>query len=454
MDDPLVKDTFRNCKSIRVTNLIVKRTKLSAKIIGLLIFLSLATLIGTLLHSIEPFAERRSCPFLEKTRPQNRTMSSKNTSYCWALIGSNNPAWLSKESAAGIQIKTFSLSWKKVYPAKGVLDSSYLERKRGELNQLYASGFEVILLLGYHDVPGWVHEEYADSYYINQYGDRYEDTENAGDANLVYNPVLRGLVADYIQTIFSYFGTNFVAVRIGGGRYGELTYPPAAYANKTNCYWGFDQNARAKSPVPDWRPGDPSPAGEAAKFLDTYLNTLVDYQNWQIATVRKSYAGWIMVLYPSWGIRPGDEDAAIRGNLSGSTSAEINGEVQRGFDFARQVMAINDPSVIITTTWLDADASADNGSDLRYWSPVKYLAYLANRHPLSLPLFGENTGKGTRAEMDLSAAQMERYDLVGMAWYNEIELFSGQYANLGDYGQVILKYSSLFRSYLLLPQSK
>jgi hypothetical protein len=422
-----------------VTNLIVKPKKLSAKLLGLLTFLSIAALIGALPHSIEPLVERESCAFLEKTRPQNLTMSSNNTSYCWTLIGSNNPAWLSKESAAGIQIKTFGLSWKKVYPAKGVLDSSYLERKRGELNQLYESGFEVILLLGYHDVPGWVHEEYADSYYINQYGDRYEDTDNAGDANLVYNPVLRSLVSDYIQTIFSYFGTNFVAVRIGGGRYGELTYPPVEYANKTNCYWAFDQNARAKSPVPDWRPGDPSLAGEATKFLDTYLNTLVDYQNWQIATVRKSYAGWIMVLYPSWGIRPGDEDAAIHGNLIGNTSAEKNGEIQRGYDFARQVMAIDDPNVIITTTWLDADASADKGSDLRYWSPVKYLAYLANRHPLSLPLFGENTGKGTRAEMDLSAAQMERYDLIGMAWYNEMELFSGQYANLEDYRQVISK---------------
>ena len=421
---------------------------------SLLTFLSVAALIAFLINSIVPSTGRQPCPLLEKKGLRNRVMSSNKTPYCWALIGSNNPALLSKESAAGIQIKTFSLSWKKVYPAKGILDSSYVERKRSELNQLYQSGFEVILLLGYHDVPGWVHEEYADSYYINQYGDRYEDTDNAGDANLVYNPVLQKLTEDYIQTIFSYFGTNFVAVRIGGGRYGELTYPPAEYANKTNCYWAFDQNAIAKSPVPDWRPGDPSPAGEATKFLDTYLDTLVDYQNWQIATVRKSYAGWIMVLYPSWGIRPGDEDAAIQGNLSGNTSAEKNGEIQRGYDFARQVMAIDDPNVIITTTWLDADASADNSPDLRYWSPVKYLAYLADRHPLSLPLFGENTGKGTRAEMELSSAQMERYDLLGMAWYNEIELFSGQYANLEDYRRVILKHSNFFRSYWLLLQSK
>ena len=419
-----------------------------------LTFLCVTALIAFLFHSTVPSSGQQACPLLEKTGLRDPKMSSDNTSYCWALIVSNNPALLAEESAAGIQIKTFSLSWKKVYPTRGVIDVSYLERKRSELDQIYQSGFEVILLLGYHDIPGWVHEEYADSYYINQYGDRYEDTNDAGDANLVYNPTLRQLTEGYIQTIFSYFGTNFLAVRIGGGRYGELTYPPAEYANKTNCYWAFDQNALAKSPLPNWRPGDPSPAGEAKKFLDTYLDTLVDFQNWQIATVRKSYSGWIMILYPSWGIRPGDEEAALQENLSGNTSAEKNGEIQRGYDFARQILAIEDPNVIVTTTWLDADASADDGPDLRYWSPVKYLAYLANRHPLSLPLFGENTGKGSRTAMELSAAQMERYNLVGMAWYNEIELFSGQYANLEDYRQVILKYSDFYWRYWAPLQSK
>jgi hypothetical protein len=299
-----------------------------------------------------------------------------------------------------------------------------------------------------------VHTEYPDSYYVNQYGDVYTDSEDAGDANLIFNPVLRNLVSEYMEDVFAYFGPNFAAVRIGGGRYGELTYPPQAYAKHTNSYWAYDPNALAKIQSPHWRPGDPAPNGEAAKFLNAYLDALVDFQNWQIHTIRKSFPGPIMVLYPSWGLRPGDIDAAISANLNGSTSAEINGEVQRGYDFARQIKAIDDPNVIVTTTWLDADASADDGPDPRYWSPVKYLAALANQHPLSLSLFGENTGQGSRAGLEFSAAQMQRYGLIGMAWYNEAELFSGQYASLEDYRQVISKYSGSFRQFLPILQSK
>jgi len=372
--------------------------------------------------------------------------------YCWGLIG-NNPSYLNDEYAAGVRIKTFSLSWKKISPSKGVTDTFYLERKKTELNQLYQANFGVILLLGYYDVPSWIHEEYPDSYYMNQYGDRYIDNADAGDANLVFNPVLRDLVAEYIRYVFSYFGTEFIAVRVGGGRFGELTYPPANYANKSNCYWAFDRNALSKSTTLNWHPGDPSPSGEAKQFLDVYLNALVDFQNWQINTVRKSYSGPLMMLYPSWGMRPGDYEKAVKANLNGSTSAELNGEVQRGYDFARQISAITDPDVIVTTTWLDADASSDNLPDARYWSPVKYLAYLANLHSQPLPLFGENTGQGSRTDMDQSATQMKTYGLLGMAWYNEAELFSGQYANLEDYQRIIAKYNNGFTIYLPFLQS-
>jgi hypothetical protein len=101
--------------------------------------------------------------------------------------------------------------------------------------------------------------------------------------------------------------------------------------------------------VPGWTPGNPSPNGEAAKFLDWYLDSLVDYQNWQISSLRATgYNGKIMMLYPSWGIRPGQIEEAVATNLNGTTSVEKNGEIQRGYDFARQVRAIEDPKVVLT----------------------------------------------------------------------------------------------------------
>jgi hypothetical protein len=362
-------------------------------------------------------------------------------SYIFGVIGNDN-THLYEERQAGVEAKLFYLSWREFYPQEGVKDTAYIAAKKEELRQLREAGFKVILELGYQDAPPWVHQNYANSYYVDQYGEPYTATAlfDNGDTNLVFNYELRGLVATYLYDAISEFGTDFYAVRLGGGRYGELTYPPTDWNGKTNRYWAYDQNAQASSPVPGWTPGSPSPNGEAAKFLDWYLDSLVDYQNWQISALRATgYNGKIMMLYPSWGIRPGQIEEAVATNLDGTTSAELNGEIQRGYDFARQVRAIEDPKVVLTTTWLEAnfDTVADNPINPRHWSPVHYLASLAETHPLHLDLYGENGGEDDREAMELSASRMRRYGLLGMCWYNESELFSGQYASLSDYERTI-----------------
>lgn len=371
------------------------------------------------------------------------TTTTTSPTRLYAVIG-NDSVRDADERAAGVTAKVVSLSWRKYFPSEGTVDAGYVSRKRDEFARARTAGFKLILSLGYHDTPAWMHANYANSYYVNQYGERYTGTDplDNGDANFVFNTQLRGLVAAYLRRVFSDLGTDFYAVRLGGGRYGELTYPPASYGGRTNLYWSYDVGASSTRPTGAWRPGEPSPNSEAKRFLDWHLQALVGYQNWQVATLRQSYGGKIMMLYPSWGIRPTQADAAVSGNLSGATSAERNGEVQRGYDFARQVAAINDPQVLVTTTWLDAnvDIAADGRADQRYWSPVKYLASLAQSHPLRLGLYGENTGQGDRAAMDLTAAQMVRFGLTGMAWYRESELFSGVYATLDDLRATIARY--------------
>jgi hypothetical protein len=364
--------------------------------------------------------------------------------YLWSVIG-NTGEHLAAERTIGIQAKVFRFSWRNFAPTETTISQSYVTRKLTELADLRQAGFKVILDLGFHDTPAWIHQNYPDSRYVNQYGDAYSANGeiDSGDANLVFNPALRQAAATYIQAVFATLGTDFVAVRLGGGRWGELTYPPATYASHSNVYWGFDAGAQSQSLVPGWVPGQAAPQGQDRIFLAWYHDALVDFQNWQITTVRQSYAGALMMLYPSWGIRPGQIDLALATHLNGSTSAEINGEIQRGFDFARQIAAITDPNVIVTTTWLDADMSADSRNDPRYWSPVKYLASLANAHPLGLRLYGENTGQGSAATMEMTAGQMHRYSLLGMAWYREEEFFTGTYATLTDYQTVIATFSPL-----------
>ena len=357
--------------------------------------------------------------------------------YCWGIIGSDSNK-NGSEYGIGVRYKLFSLHWREFAPSEGNIDASYVSRKQTELAQLRQAGLRPILSLGVHDAPGWIHTNYANSYYVDQYGDVYTDGLDCGDANLLFNPTLRARAATYIQNVFATFGTDFAAVRLGAGRYGELTYPPASFGGKSNLYWNYDANALARSPTGAWHPGDASPSGQAKTFLRWHLDALTEFQNWQITLLRqKNYQGPLMILYPSWGIRPGDFDKAVATNLNGSSSAESNGEIQRGFDYQSQIAAITDPKVIVTGTWMDASASNDAGTDQRYWSPIHYLAYLAHSHPLNLSVFGENTGQGKRSAMDLSALQMKRYNLIGMMWYNETQLFSGTYATLTDYQQVI-----------------
>ena len=353
----------------------------------------------------------------------------------WGLIG-NDGAHLGAERSAGLNTKLFELAWNGYQRSQGTFSASYIALKQSELANLRAAGFRIILSVGIHHTPDWVHAEYPDSWYVDQFGARYDDPrEGAGNANLIWNDTLRGLAAAYMARVFADFGSDFYAVRLGGGRFGELGYPVATWNGRANTYWAYDQAAAASNPVPGWKPGDPSPNGEASRFATWYMDQLVDYQAWQVATVRRSFAGRIMMLYPGWGIRPTQLNTAIAGNLNGSSSAEINGEVPRGYDYARQVGALTDPGVVITSTWLDAPSGSDGGTDQRYWSPIHYLSFLADR--AGREKFGENTGQGSLARMTLSAQQTTRYGLLGMLWYREDELLSGGYATLTDYQATI-----------------
>jgi len=342
---------------------------------------------------------------------------------------------LAAERGAGVTTKVVRISWKDMVPSEGTTNAAYIGTMRARFDALRAAGFGITLELGIQDTPGWLHAAYAAASYVDQYGDVYSGggQPDSGDANAVFNLTVRRLIADYVRDVFAAFGTDFAAVRLGGGHWGELTYPTNTYNGHSNCYWAFDPSALAQSPVPSWHPGDPSPYGESTRFIAWYLDALTGYQTWQISMLRASYSGPIIMLYPSFGVRPGQLDGAVRGNLDGATSVEINGELQRGYDMARQVAAIADPNTVIATTWLDCPFGDDDSANPDDWRPVHYLASLAATHAPALRVFGENTGQGQRAQMDFAAAQMVRYGLVGMAWYDEGEVFSGQYATLADY---------------------
>lgn len=359
-----------------------------------------------------------------------------------------SPARLATTTAAGVDLATFDVAWDRFEPVEGQVASAYVTQLRDTLSKYRAARVRVVLNTGVHHPPAWLFD-YPHSRYVSQHGDVYASLESGKKiGNMVFNQQLRDKQAAYLSRVFAALGTDFYGVRLGGGWYGELNYPEPTYNGRTNAYWGFDALARgaaagrpatvAANPVPDWKPGTPTPDHDSARrFAAWYLSSLRDYHDWQITTVRRSYAGKLLMMYPSWGIRPGQLEAAVQSDLNGTTSAERNGEVQRGFDVGRFIGGITDPGVVVYTTWLNADASADGGTDQRYWSPVKYLASLAKNRSLPLEISGENTGRDTVTDMQLTFSQARRYGLAAVVWAFEPDLYGGVYATIDDLAATI-----------------
>lgn len=359
------------------------------------------------------------------------------------------PERVASNAAAGVRLVTLSVAWHRAEPREGHLDGAYLRSLRDDLAQYRRAGMQVVLSPGVQYPPGWLFD-YPNSRFQNQYGDTYAPTQPGKNvANMVFNQQMRAKQQAYLGRVFEALGTDFYAVRLGGGWYGELNYPEPGYAGRSNAYWAFDPVAQGKagglpagmapSPVPGWQPGTPSPDHDAARrFAEWYLESLRNYHDWQIRTARRWYPGRLLMLYPSWGVRPGQLEVAVAADLAGTTAVERNGEVQRGFDFARYIRGITDPGVVVQTTWLDADPRGDRGRDPQHWSPVKWLSHLATDRPVPLAVMGENSGHDTVRELEVAVRQARAYGLLAVVWAFEPELYGDRgHASIRDYAAAI-----------------
>ena len=362
----------------------------------------------------------------------------------------DDPARWAQERAAGLNVVVLEPVWSRYEPRPDAFDTGYVNQLRKRLADARAAGFRVVLSPGWQYPPAWIFT-LPHSRYVNQYGDVFADpAPGMAGFNAVFNPAMRARQEKYLRRLFADLGQDFLAVRLGGGWYNELNYPPPHFHGHVNCYWAFDDLAQGRAPVlppgmgscpdPGWVPGTPaSGSGDlrASRFLNWYLDALKNYHDWQITVARTCYAGPLAMLYPSWGIRPGQIDAAIADQLAGKTTAEVNGEVPRGFDFARVIHGITDPKVIVYCTWVDAHTGNDLDPNPAHWEPVHYLATLARENPLHLTVWGENTGGNTAAEMQFSFEQMRRYHLAGLMWAFDRQLYDDRHATLKQFSDQI-----------------
>ncbi|GAA2547930.1 hypothetical protein GCM10010435_16580 [Winogradskya consettensis] len=309
--------------------------------------------------------------------------ASVSTTTKLGIIGNYSDAEMAGlHNAGGAADVLVEMNWFQAEPTQGQYDEAYLDGIAARITRLRSLGYTITFNAGVHEAPDWL-LALPGARYVDQNGDTYTDSK---EPNLIFGTQYRTLATRYLKKVFTKVGRNFSVVRTGGGHWGELTYPfklDPATGKLRNLYFAFDVNARKATPTPGWKPGMSSTKGQAAKFLKWYLNSLAAYQNWQIASLRSAgYQGTTAVLYPSYGMRAGDFDRAVATNLAGTSSPEINGEVQRGYDATRQIAALKDPKVVVYGTWAE---NADTISYLSGLAAAKGLRTMAETSHVCLP---------------------------------------------------------------------
>lgn len=348
---------------------------------------------------------------------------------------------LEQDRDSGLDVLVLTVSWADAEPVQGRLSESYLTDLRRRYDAMRAAGLHAILDPGLQYPPQWVFDLAPDSRFTDQYGRQWHGPPGEDVADAVHVPAVRDAQAAFVSRLAGEIGRDsFFAVRVGGMLDGELRYPSPRYDGRTDSWWAYGATAQRDSPVPGWRPGSGAAgAREAQAFVTDYLDDLASYQTWLLDRLGAAFDGQLQVLYPSWGVRPGEQDAAVARGLDGSTLGEDRQTLALGVDWPRQIAALSTSRearrVVIYSTWLDA---ADQGSDVSRQSPVRYLASLAPRY--GLPVAGENTG-ATEAEGDALARSVDRVaelDLVGLMWMTEGDLYSGRAgADIDDYARRI-----------------
>jgi len=365
----------------------------------------------------------------------------------FAGILQNTKQHLTSNREAGVQVAIVEIGWNRAEPAQGQFSETYFNEVREKLQEYRALGYKIVIDFGFQYPPDWIFD-LPHSRYVDQHGNHFKSaTIGENIPNAVFNQAIRDHQEAYLRQVFREIDDDFLFVRLGWMKYGEIAFPVHRYEDNANCYWGYDALAQGevrglppgieRCPVPGWRPGQTSPDHrDALVFLAWYHGALQNYHDWQLATARKYTDVPLAMLYPSWGTRPGSVNNAVQHDLDGSTSPEINGEIQRGLDFERFISGIRDTNVIVYCTWLDSNPtfSRDDGLDRTAWSPSHYLAVLSAEHDPSLPVWAENTGGGDLKVLDLCAERIKAYGYAGFFWAFESDLYDGVPPEIGDYG--------------------
>lgn len=371
----------------------------------------------------------------------------------FGVLRVSDGAQANRLSGTRLKRAVVGLEWSRYQPVPGRTDAAYVARIAALVARLKAEGVGVVLDPGLQYPPRWVFDLPGGTRFRDQYGVSWTGSaDGTAVADGVFNSRVRAAEADYLRRVAADLGGGgFAAIRVGGLLSGELRYPPADDgAGHHDSIWFFDAGARASAPVPGWRPGEGGRV-EATRSVDAYLAALAGYERWLLRATADAFPrGRLQVLFPGWGLRPGQVAQAVDDGLDGGSRAERGGMLASGLDWAQQVpaLAVTGSRAVAYTTWLDA---ASGGSTPQLVSPVAYLASLAAR--VKIPVAGENTrlkGTGGSAARTLRVClhRVRALHLDGMMWMSEPDLLAGRGGlTLSDYAGAVAAYGSATRGY-------
>jgi len=182
-------------------------------------------------------------------------------------------------------------------------------------------------------------------------------------------------------------------------------------------------------------------------FYDWYVQKLTDYQNWQIAEIRKYYSGQLDLLYAGKGLLPNQVTDALTNDLRGDGWSEGTSALYAAAAYDRHVAGLTTTQqVALYLTGVDEPAAHlvdDTSPYPSDWSAARWIAYLAQSRGMAV--WGENSGQDDAAKLRLSAQRMQANGFLGLMWAFESELYASPtlngYATITDYEAVIALYN-------------
>jgi hypothetical protein len=355
-------------------------------------------------------------------------------------------ALLQQQYAAGVRVRLLHLGWDVLQPNGPTSWSSGATAQfQQRIDAFTALGpdVKIVLDLGLHYSPGWITQ--IDPL-VDQYGTTWQPGFGQGGMNVYWSPTVRQHVAEYIRLAFANldFRGRLWAVRVGPFQ-GELLYPDVASTGQNRSFWAFDPHAQAQSPVPGWRPGQPSPNGEAQTFYHWYVDNLAGTFDFFLGEIRRYYAGYVAPVTPGMGIWDGTAARLISRNLDDPTMSHYGTGNYWQRVFSRLPGASS--GVLNWCSSLGDGSGNDASANWWEWSSGKQMAHLA--HLSGREIYGENPGRNpydtsggadVRTTMQWIVPTMHSNDYLGLIWVSQADMADPRYASLDHYRYLISQY--------------